>query len=365
MNFAKRMLAMVLAVMMVFAITGCSGSKEADDVVATCGDRSMSGALYMRFLLDAYTLADTYKDDPAANVMETTVEGVPASEWMKNTVRSDVARYFACLERFDQTDMEFTDEDQAYVDDYAASMLEEYPYLFEVNGVDLQALKDYYTYNLKSMALFDYYYSEDGEKGVPLEELKDEMRKTYNMTKVMIFDKVPYNVDADGNIIEATDADIAAAKAKAESYYDRAVSGEDMEQLIIEWEVEFFGEDKVGHTHEEGGSHDLITVVGGADVPVAYSSVMDNAAYGEPQFIEDTDVYYVAVRYDIAEDAFNFESYRSTILLTMRSEDYRAMTDEWIAATDITYNQKAMDAHTPEQLAANITSSGAVNSLAQ
>ncbi|MBR5559619.1 MAG: hypothetical protein IKU72_05180 [Oscillospiraceae bacterium] len=365
MNFAKRMLAMVLAVMMVLTIAGCSGSKEADGVVATCGDRSMNGALYMRFLLDAYTLADTYKEESGVNVLKTTVEGVDASQWIRDTVRSDVARYFAVMEQFEKTNMEFTDEDQTYVDDYAASMMEQYAYIFEANGIDLEALEDYYEYNIKSMALFDYYYGQGGEKEVPIEEVKAEMRKTYNMTKVMIFDKAIVTVDADGNVVEPTDAEIEAAKAKAEAYYDRAVAGESFEDLIIEWEIEYFGEDFIGHTHEEGGSHDLITVVGGSDVPQAYSSVMDHAEYGEPQFIEDADVYYVAARYDIAEDAYNFESYRSTILLTMRSEDYRIMSDEWIAATNVSFNQKAMDAHSPEQLDANMNKIGAVNNLAK
>ena len=130
MNFAKRVLAVGLAVILVFTFAACSGSKASDQAVATCGDRSVSGGLYMRFLLDAYTLADTYKDDPDAEVLDTTVEGIPAAEWMVQTARDDVARYFACLDQFEETDMEYTDADQAAVDSYAASMLESYPYLF-------------------------------------------------------------------------------------------------------------------------------------------------------------------------------------------------------------------------------------------
>jgi len=366
MKFAKRMLALMLAVMMVFAITGCSGSKAADtEVVATSGDRSMSGALYTRFLLDAYTLADTYKDDPAAEVMDTTVEGIPAAEWIENTVRSDVVRYFTTLEKFEETDMEFTDEDQIYVDDYAASMMEQYSYLFDANGVDLQALKDYYAYNIKSMAIFDHYYGVGGEKEVPEEEIKNKLIETYNLTKVMIFDKALPTTDADGNSVEPTAEEIAQAKAKASSYYDRAVAGEDFEQLIIEWELDLFGEENIGHTHEETGSHDLITLVGGSDVPKAYSSVMDNAPYGEPQFIEDDEVYYVAARYNIVEEEYYYDSYRSTILLTMKSEDFRVMTDEWMKDVSVTINEAAIEKYTPAQLAENMKKLGLTNSMAK
>ncbi len=365
MNFAKRMLAVALAVLMVLTIAGCSGSKEAKNIVATYGENSVNGALYMRFLLDAYTLADTYKDDPEADVLDTTVEGIPAGEWITKTARDDVARYFVCMEKFEGTDMVFNDQDQAYVDDYAANMMEQYPYLFEINGIDLQALKDYYEYNLKSMALFDYYYAEGGEKEVPLADIQAQMREMYNLTKVMIFDKALITVDADGTLIEPTEEEIASAEAKARGYYDRAVAGEDFEKLIIEWELDLFGEEGVDHTHEEDGSHDLVTIVGGADVPEAYSSVMDKAPYGQPQFIEDADVYYVALREDIVEDEYIFDSYRSTVLLTMRSEDYRVMSDEWIAAADITFNDSAMKGYTPETIAANMSSSGATNSLAK
>lgn len=357
MNFAKRMLALALAVLMVLAMAGCSNnqlSKADDGVVASCGDRTMNGALYMRFLLDAYTLADTYKDDQNAMVLDTTVEDIPAGEWIRNTAREDISRYFACMNKFDETEMEFTDEDQAYVDSYAANMMEQYPHLFEANGVDLQALKEYYAYNIKSMALFDYYYAEGGEKEVAQDELKDEMRSLYNLTKVMIFDKPLTTVDADGNVTQPTEAEVAEAEAKARAYYDRALAGEDFEQLIIEWELEYFGEDNIDHTHETDGSHDLVTVVGSSEVPEAYLKVMDNAAYGEPQFIEDADVYYVATRYDIAETPTTFANYSSTVLLSLRSEDFRAMTDEWVAAEKIDINDKLLEQFTPESIAENL-----------
>lgn len=366
MNFAKRMLAMMLAVMMVFALAGCSGSKAANtETVATYGEHSMSGALYTRFLLDAYTLADTYKDDPEADVMDTTVEGIPADEWIENMVQDDVKRYFTCLEKFEETDMEFTDEDQAYVDDYAANMLEQYAYLFDANGVDLQALKDYYEYNIKSMALFGSIYGQGGEKEVPAEEIRAELTKTYNLTKVMIFDKPIPTVDADGNLTEPTEEELATAEAKARSYYDRAVAGEDFEDLIIEWEMEYFGEENIDHTHEEDGSHDLITLIGGSEVPVAYSSVMDTAPYGEPQFIEDADVYYVAVRYDIGQDQMHYDNYSSTILLTMCSEDFRVMTDQWMKDADVVFDQAALKKYSPEWVANTMKKLGLVNNMAK
>ncbi|MBP0963345.1 MAG: hypothetical protein J6Q99_03520 [Oscillospiraceae bacterium] len=363
MNFAKRMLAMVLAVLMVVTIAGCAGSKKTDNDVATLGDRSVSGELYTRFMMDAYTLADTYKDDPAANVLDTTVEGIPAAEWILKTARDDISRYLVTQEKFDETGMELSKEDREYVDAYAENMLEAYGTLFKAGGVDLEAMKSYYDYNVKSMALFDYYYAEGGEKEVPVEEIKNEVRKAYNLTKLMIFDKALITVDADGTLIEPTQEEIESAEAKARSYYDRAIAGEDFEDLIIEWELEYFGEDGIDHVHEEGGSHDLVTDVGSTSVPVAYSSVMDNAPYGEPQFIEDADVYYVAVRYDIGSSYTVFESYRSTMLLAMCSEDYRAMSDEWIAAADIVINDAALKNYPLENIAGIMAE--ATNSLAK
>ena len=363
MNFAKRMLAMMLAVLMAVTFAGCSGSQNGDGVVATLGDRSVSGELYTRFMMDAYTLADTYKDDPTADLLDTTVEGVPAAEWIAKTTKDDICRYLVTMEKFEESGMEFGQEDQDYVTDYASNMLEAYASLFKASGIDLDAMKNYYEYNVKSMALFDYYYAEGGEKEVPAEEIKAEMSKAYNLTKVMIFDKAQITLDADGNLVEPTQEEIESAEAKARSYYDRALNGEDFEELIIEWEIDLFGEEGIDHSHEDGGSHDLVTDIGGANVPVAYSSVMDTAAYGQPQFIEDTDVYYVAVRYDIGESANVFESYRSAMLLTMRSEDYRVMSDEWIAAADITLNEAVMEQY-PLQNIIEVMA-GATNNLAQ
>lgn len=363
MNFAKRVLAMVLVVLMVLTIAGCSGSKSDDNIVAALGDRSVSGELYTRFMMDAYTLADTYKDNPEVDVLETTVEGIPAAEWILKTAKEDICRYLVTLEKFDETGMIFSQEDRDYVDNYASNMLEAYGTLFQAGGVDLDAMQNYYEYNVKSMAMFDYYYAQGGEKEVPADQIKEEMRKAYNLTKVMIFDKAIVTVDADGNLIEPTQEEIESAEAMARSYYDRAVAGEDFEKLIIEWELELFGEEGIDHTHEDGGSHDLVTDIGGSNVPEAYSSVMDNAVYGQPQFIEDAAVYYVAVRYDIGESVNVFESYRSTMLLAMCSEDYRVMSDEWIAAADITINDAVLKNYPLENIAEIMAA--ATNSLTQ
>ena len=87
--------------------------------------------------------------------------------------------------------------------------------------------------------------------------------------------------------------------------------------------------------------------------------------YGVPQFIEAADVYYVAVRYDIVENQNSYESYRATVLLTLRSEDYRAMSDEWIAAKNIRYNEDVIKQYTPQSIYENMTGAGATNALTQ
>ena len=55
----------------------------------------------------------------------------------------------------------------------------------------------------------------------------------------------------------------------------------------------------------------------------------------------------MATRYDIAETPTSFENYRSTVLLTMRSEDFRIMTDEWMAEAEISYNEDVIKGFTP------------------
>ena len=92
---------------------------------------------------------------------------------------------------------------------------------------------------------------------------------------------------------------------------------------------------------------------------------MDAAPFGEPQFIEDVDVYYVATRYDIAEDPVQLESYRSNILLTLRSEDFRVMTEEWMEEMDVTLNEKVLKEYSPEWIAKAMNKLGLTNSMAQ
>jgi|GEM_PF-6679709 len=348
MTFAKRALGLILALAFVLTMAGCSSGGLGSDTsyVAKSGNRTVSSALYMRFLLDAYTLADSVNQDSGKALMDSTIEDKPAAQWIQDTARDDVSRYFACMDKFDQLGLSYTDSDQAEVDNVAAQTQQKYADLFKNTGIGLDSLKLYYEYNVKAMALFNYYYDKGGEKEVSDDEIKEAMRKDYNLTKVMIFDKAQPTTDSSGKTVEPTAQAVADAKAKATAYYDRAKAGEDFEKLFVEWKTSTFGESD--SSQETSADHSIVTQIGGSDVPAAYAKVMDSAAYNEPQFIEDDSVYYVAIRMDIGADEQSFNNYRSTVLLKMRSEDYRKMVDEWIKVTQIAYNEPAFKKYTAE-----------------
>ncbi len=353
----RKLLAVLIAVLIVAGIfSGCaSTSTTPAEGVASHGEYSIGGGLYMRFMLDAYNLATTHNTE-GEDLLSITIEDKDAAQWINDTTALDVQRYIGTMNKFEELGLEYTDTDQAEVDAYAAQMLTNYAMLFEPNGIGLQTLKDYYEYSTKSSDIFLHYYGEGGEMEVPAEEVEQYLKENYNLTQVMVFDKPMPTLDDDGNEIQPTQEEIDAAEANARSYYDRIVAGESFDDLYVEWEIDIYeGEENIPHTHDDPLAHNLYTQMADPNLPLAYTEVMDTAPLNEVQFIEDEYGYYVAIRLDVLADGSVQANYSTTALMELRSEEYREMAAQWGADLGITYNDSELATYTPEKMHENMS----------
>ena len=180
------------------------------------------------------------------------------------------------------------------------------------------------------------------------EEIRTFFDENYlNSTYLVVpkFDPETYN-----NLDETA---LAAAKAEAEGYYNRAVSGEDFNAILADWEKKNYTEDQMAaHDHEAEGAHDMVVPKTSTQVPPEFLTQVGAAEIGKPIFFEDDFYYYVAIRKDLTGTVADstLASARTSILLELRSQEYLALCDEWVAALSIEENAEALKRYTPEKL---------------
>ena len=73
-----------------------------------------------------------------------------------------------------------------------------------------------------------------------------------------------------------------------------------------------------------------------------------DAVYNQPFLVEDEEIYYVIVRYDILErdDLFDEQS-MDTILLQMKSKDFQNMIDDFFTDADMVVNDASYNRYNP------------------
>ncbi len=111
--------------------------------------------------------------------------------------------------------------------------------------LDINSLKDVYTWEEKHEVVYDYFYGEGGVEEISNAELAKYYRENYSQIKYIVFyktkikkdDKGNYVYDAEGNVIteELTKEELEAKEAKIQECMDKIDSGSSFEDLRKEY----------------------------------------------------------------------------------------------------------------------------------
>ena len=345
MKIAKKLLALALAGTMV-AFAGCGSTGPS--WVARSGEDTVTAGTYQYFLINSYSTAVNLVADPYSDVLEQEIEGVPASNWIADESLMAVQRMLAVKNQYAERGMTLTDEEQDQIDSYTENQWTVYRDFLGDNGVSEDDLRAYYANNYMTNSLFFQMYGAGGEQEVGEEEIRSYFDENYINSNYLVcpkFDPETYN-----NLDEAG---LAAARAEAEGYYNRALAGENFDDILADWEQANYTEEELAsHTHDEEGAHDMVVPKTTTYVPEVFLQQVSEAEVGTPIFFEDDFYYYVAVRKDLTGPVADstYESARTSILLALRSEDFIALCDQWISQMEIELNQEALDTYTPDRL---------------
>ena len=249
-NF-KRFIAASCAVVCAASLTGCSDS----GYIGTIEGVQIPNGLYLFELeMTAYNQASSkIKEDKGdslgtaeVTVFTETIDGKPASAWLKDYALERVKRYVAVEKLFDEYGLTLSDEDNSSINDYISSLDTDLGYYAQYYGIEESSFGEHYenmgiskdslrklTENsYKESAVFLHNYDTDGLTPVSADEINSYATENYAAVKLLKFEFTDHQ-----GLALKEDSDIQAIRDLAQSYADRANSGEDWLDIQYDFDL--------------------------------------------------------------------------------------------------------------------------------
>lgn len=382
MSLLKKAAALTAAAAMALSVTACgkdtSWGAEIDGVTLRAGimiyfqSVAVSEAMQYMPQTDVSLTADgeTTTTTESTNVLDITIEDKPARVWINDKARESMQEYAAVEKKFGELGLTFEnneDKKNALIID---RMWDAYGSIYEEIGISKQSYSDIGLNNAKRDILFNYYYGEGGEKAVSEDAIAAYLIDSNVRIKYI---SMPLK-DGEGNLLKSDGK--AALKEMAEGYIDRLNTTDvTFEQITKEYNDYYDALVKAATPTDETADTDAqpedtdtaeaddtpdygIVISKGSSYP---SSKVVDAAFGMSAagetgsaytIIEDDDneVYYLVQVLDLFADPDYLENNRSSVLYTLKGDEFSDEVKSWTASQNVVINQDALDRYKLEKL---------------
>lgn len=247
----RRFIAASCAIVCAASMTGCSDS----GYIGTINGMQIPNGIYIYDLqLTAYNEASSKIKEEKGDSLGTaevtvfteTIDGKPASAWLKDYALERVKRYVAVESLFDEYGLTLSDDDNSSINDYIKSLDNDLGYYaqyygieestfgehFENMGISKDTLRKITENSYKESAVFLHNYDKEGLTPVTEDEINSYATENYAAVKLL---KVTFT-DHEGLALKE-DAEIEKIRALAQSYADRANSGEDWVDIQYDFDL--------------------------------------------------------------------------------------------------------------------------------
>lgn len=320
MKNTKRLVAVLLAIIMLLSFAGCHKKNE---IAVTIGEIEFTSAYYMCALVSAdaearnlvyEALSDEEKNSSAEiDYYSKKVEDKEYVKWVEDTAMDSLKEIAAYKTLCAENKLELKEEDvantKAYAEYYWASAgMSAY---FEPNGISKETYTKYMTDSYYSESYFEFLYGEGGSKEIASEKVVEAIGNNYVVANII-----------DGTYgSDMSDDDKTALKAKLEGYLTALNNGSRTFEAIYKEYNQVTEEDAATEettTEEKAPKDKYATIIGGEDTVYAaeYYDDVKAMAVGEVKLIAlDNEAGYVlAVKQDINAD----EYYKETLDMSAR-----------------------------------------------
>jgi hypothetical protein len=361
--------AALTAAMMMFTACG-----EDTRVAATINGAPIPAGVYiyeqMMNFYNAYSFQT--EEDSAAGIpiLESTVEGVPARQWIADETLKSVREFAAVDAQFEKLGLSYE------IDSYGVPMDETISDSVERNwdagdsktfmplGISKESYKQIQLNYQKRTELFNYYYGEGGT----LADTEEEIKKYLTDNNVRI-DFIEMELkDGEGNLLKSDGK--TERKAMADDYLARAKSGEEFGEILGEytdWYNELTGvttevaevqndeqaspEDEVLPTNEVVLTKDS-QYPSAEVIAKAFELQEANPNFSEPQYFfieaENGEKYWIVKLSNLFSDPSYYELNRAATVSAMKSDEFEQLVDIWTRDQTVVINEKAVERYKPD-----------------
>ncbi len=320
----KRLLTLALCGALCVGIAGCGKNQT----VVSAGDYKASAAVYVLNQMNALSEAtsqDGY-DSSLEDVWDNEIDGQSMEDWINNRALELCREYVAVNKLFEEKGLSLTEDEQTAIDESMESF-SYYEELYTAIGVSESTYEEYLVFNSRYQELFLNRYQEGGDAEVSEEELRSFYCDNFDEVKLIALSYTESSdTDEDEEDEEEDDTSLEAVQATAQGYLDRLQAGEDMDDLIYEYQQSVASDSSTVTKNE---SVDNITVISanGENSTSYTDDVLEQMvaiAQGDSALVQDTENCYIYIVYKVDQDS-NTEYYdenRDNVLYEMKSDEF-------------------------------------------
>ena len=376
MNNLKKILALLLVLVMVFAIGGCS--KKPGYSYKTENTTYAEG-VYIYSLFSAYNEAYSIlqsnlgdKFDSTATILDITStfdetgEKMLCEDWVKNQADL-ITRNLAALDEtvaelgvsLDKTQVEsareLAKEDWylgPYYEYYVASGYETTSYedMLSPYGVSFDSFfTSTYLASVKQSAIFDHLYLKDGEEAVSDEELNKYFTDNYTSYAYFIVNLYETTIDAETSqqvYLPYSKELIDGVEAELKGYVKQVNSGTAYEEVVSKYmKAHNISTDPTVKNIEILESSAL-----GEDVLKALETLKEGKATYLRVGDGDTSVMYFVTKFDIKDEAEEYlkaDGNKHTIIQNLKGEDFQTFLNDITENVEVEANEKVIAKYNP------------------
>ena len=340
MKIGKKALAAVLALALALA-AGCS-SKDTS-WVARSGEDAIPAGVYLVELMMGYNEAASQLYGEG-DILKSTIEDTPVPQYITDYAKKECANLLAIRKEFQSRGLSVGEEENQQAADYTDYLYSIGESFYQANGVEKEAVRFINDTTMMSLAVFSSIYGEGGEKEVSKAELEKEFSSRYTRSRYIVFPKVDITTGA-----PLAQEELDANKEQADQYYQRAKEGESFPALIHQYTKEKNPEG--AGEQQADNAYDIYLENNAGYFSPVYEQGIVAAADNEVGQLEDEYCIYLYQKLPLMEgDSARVDSYLSSLLQTMKYDEYMETTTTWGSSLEVTYNNAALAVYTPAKL---------------
>lgn len=343
MVFKTRLIPLALSCALAIALVGCSS--EDTSWVMQYGEEKVPAGIYLYNMIGAYSDAGGMVEDTEKEILSQQVDGQDASAWIVQKAQQYTREYIAAEEKFTELGLSLSEEQQNYIiqmTDYQWQYLGD---AYTENGIAKSSMQKTLENSMKQSVIFESIYGKEGTEPVPEADLLAKYQEDYTRSQYIAISKKT------GKGEPVTEEELEKSRNEIQGYYDRAVKGENFEDIILEYEKAHTPAEQEVHEHATPGMHDVIVGRTSTSFPQKYVDEVFGAPIGTPIQVEDDSYFYVILRKELLGDGADFEQKRSNLLTELKGDEFQERLKSWAEELgDVTVNQAAIDLYTPKKI---------------